>query len=124
MAEEFMIPEMQAMCTYEPKWVPETHVPVGVNKYVDYLYSLSDSHSYNLTQKNYRRFLYATRSFKLKQVRNLVEVKRGKATFVEIIKNPHCMYPFFQGEHLLGNISEMFYVIVCISFFLKGVFSK
>ena len=51
MTEEFTISVMQATCTYEPKWLPETHVPIGVNKYVDYLYSLSDSLSYNLTQK-------------------------------------------------------------------------
>ena len=79
MADEFTIPEMQATCTYEPKWVPETHVSVGVDKYVDYLYLLSDSHSYNLTQKNYRRLSYATRSFKLKQIRNLVEVKKRQS---------------------------------------------
>ena len=89
---------MQATCTYEPKWITETHVSVEVDKYVDYLYSLSDSHSYNLMQKNYRRLLCAIKSFKLKQVRNLVEVKPGKAMFVDIIKIPCCVYLFLKGS--------------------------
>ena len=96
MADEFTIQEMKAMCSYEPSWVPEMHgSPVTVNKYVDYLYSLSNSHSFDLTQNNYKRLLYAMRSFKLKQVRNLVEVKQGKATFVDYINIPCCVYPFF-----------------------------
>ena len=84
MADEFTIQEMKATCSYEPSWVPgRLGSPVTVNKYVDYLYSLSDSHSLDLMQKNYTRLLYATRSFKLKQVRNLVEVKQGKVPKVQ-----------------------------------------
>ena len=96
MANEFTIQEMKVTCSYEPSWVPEMHgSPVTVNKYVDYLYSLSDSHSVNLMQKNYKRLLYAMRSFKLKQVKNLVEVKQDKATFVDYINIPHCVYILF-----------------------------
>ena len=93
MANEFTVQEMKTMCSYEPSWVPEMQrSPVIVNKYVDYLYSLSDSHSLDLMQKNYKRLLYAMRSFKLKQVRNLVEVEQGKATFVDYINIPCCVY--------------------------------
>ena len=73
MADELTIQEMKATFSYEPSWVPDMHgSPVRVDKYVDYWYSLSNSHSFNLTQKNYKRLLYAMRSFKLKQVKNLV----------------------------------------------------
>ena len=103
MANEFTVQEMKATCS----WVPETHgSPLTVDKYVDYLYSLSDSHSFNLRQKNYKRLLYAMRSFKLKLVRNLVKVKQGKATFVDYIKTPCCVYPFFFKKKGGAFISE------------------
>ena len=83
MANEFTIQEMKATLSYEPSWLPEMHgSPVRVNKYVDYMYSLSDSQSFHSMQKNYKRLLYAMRSFKLKQVRNLVKVKQGKAKVI------------------------------------------
>ena len=107
------------MCSYEPSLVPEMHgSPVTVNKYVDYLFSLSDSHSFYLRQKNNKKLLYAMRSFKLKLVKNLVEVKQGKATVVDYIKIPCCVFPplfFLKKEPLL--VSGTFYIIVYISFF-------
>ena len=69
MADEFTVEQLKATCSYEPDWAQETHrYPISVDKYVDYLYFLADAHSVYLMQMNYKKFLFANRLFKLKQV--------------------------------------------------------
>ena len=69
-ADEFIIPHMQANCTYEPNLVSQMYISVEVDRYVDYLYLLASYHSYQLAQKHYGRHLSAARTFNLKKVRN------------------------------------------------------
>ena len=50
MADKFTVQQLKATCSYEPGWVQETHrSPVSIDKYVDYLYLLADTHSVHLT---------------------------------------------------------------------------
>ena len=70
--------------------------PVSVDKYVDYLYFLADAHSVHLMQMNYKKFLFASRLFKLKQVQNLVTEKAAKPmakpTLSDYISMPRCVW--------------------------------
>ena len=69
MVDGFTAEQLKATCSYKPDWDQETHrSPVSVDKYVDYLYFLSDGHSVHLMQMNYKKVLFASRLFKLKQV--------------------------------------------------------
>ena len=89
-ANEFSIEQVSASCTYEPGFVQECHrAPVSVDRYVDCLYSIPDAHSAKVTAVNYVMFF-----FKLKEVRNLVDKKQHKQTFVSI---PPCVYPHFKN---------------------------
>ena len=87
-ANEFSIEQVSTSCTYEPGFIQELHrAHVSVDRYIDYLYSIADAHNAKGTGLNHMMFF-----FKLKEVRNLVDKKQHKQTFVSI---PRCVYPHF-----------------------------
>ena len=84
-ANEFSIEQVSASCTYEPGFIQECHrAPISVDRYVDYLYSIADTHSAKVTAVHCMMFF-----FKLKEV-----CKQCKQTFVSI---PPCVYPHFKN---------------------------